>query len=60
MIEMTYHNDHKEKWQSHEIEIRENGVFSAEIDDGIWVSMWASAVPPPHPIGLWSRWRKRF
>lgn len=37
MIEMTYHNDHKEKWQSHEIKIRENGVFSAEIDDDIWV-----------------------
>lgn len=34
MIEMTYHNDHKEKWQSHEIEIRENG-FSAEVDDGV-------------------------
>lgn len=37
MIEMIYRNDHKEKWQSHEIGIRENGVFNAEIDDGIWV-----------------------
>ena len=36
MIEMTYHNDHKEKWQSHEIKIRENGIFSAEADD-VWV-----------------------
>ena len=37
MIEMTYHNDGKEKWQSHEIEIRENGVFSTGIDNDIWV-----------------------
>lgn len=37
MIEMTYHNDHKEKWQSHEIEIREKGIFSAEVDDDVWV-----------------------
>ncbi len=34
MIEMTYHNDHKEKWQSHEISIRENGFFNAEVD--VW------------------------
>ena len=34
MIEMTYHNDGKEKFQSHEIEIRENGFFNAEID--VW------------------------
>lgn len=30
MIEMTYHNDHKEKFQSHEITIRENDFFNAE------------------------------
>lgn len=34
MIEMTYHNDHKEKWQSHEISIRENMFFNAEVD--VW------------------------
>ena len=37
MIEMTYHNDHKEKFQSHEISIRENGSFDAEVEDGVWV-----------------------
>lgn len=32
MIEMTYHNDHKEKFQSHEISIRENGFHhNAEV-----------------------------
>ena len=30
MIEMTYHNDHKEKWQSHEISIREHDFYNAE------------------------------
>ena len=36
MIEMTYHNDGKEKCQSHEISIRENGFYSnAEILD-VW------------------------
>ena len=30
MIKMTYHNDGKEKFQSHEIEIREDGFFSSE------------------------------
>lgn len=34
MIEMTYHNDHKEKFQSHEISIRENGFYNAEVD--VW------------------------
>ena len=34
MIEMTYHNDHKEKWQSHTISIRENMFFNAEVD--VW------------------------
>ena len=35
MIEMTYHNDGKEKFQSHEISIRENDFFSnAEMD--VW------------------------
>lgn len=34
MIEMTYHNDHKEKWQSHEISIREKDFFNAEVD--VW------------------------
>lgn len=37
MIEMTYHNDGKEKRQSHEIEIREKGFFSIEIEDDVWV-----------------------
>ena len=30
MIEMTYHNDGKEKFQSHEIEIRENEFIDSE------------------------------
>ena len=30
MIEMTYHNDGKEKFQSHEIEIRENDFIDSE------------------------------
>lgn len=30
MIEMTYHNDYKEKWQSHEISIREHDFYNAE------------------------------
>lgn len=30
MIEMTYHNDGKEKFQSHEIEIRENDFIDLE------------------------------
>lgn len=30
MIEMTYHNDGKEKFQSHEISIRENGFINTE------------------------------
>jgi hypothetical protein len=30
MIEMIYHNDHKEKWQSHEISIREHDFYNAE------------------------------
>ena len=30
MIKMTYHNDGKEKFQSHEIEIRENDFISSE------------------------------
>lgn len=34
MIEMTYHNDHKEKWQSHEISIREHDFYNAEAD--VW------------------------
>ena len=34
MIEMLYHDDGKEKWQSHEIYIRENGFFNAEVD--VW------------------------
>lgn len=34
MIEMTYHNDHKEKCQSHEIAIRENDFYNAEAD--VW------------------------
>jgi hypothetical protein len=32
MIEMIYHNDHKEKWQSHEISIREHDFYNAEAD----------------------------
>lgn len=32
MIEMTYYDDCKEKWNSHEIEIRENDFYNAEID----------------------------
>ena len=34
MIEMTYHNDHKEKWQSHEISIREPDFYNAE--ENVW------------------------
>ena len=30
MIEMTYHNDGKEKFQSHEIEIREDDFINSE------------------------------
>lgn len=30
MIEMTYHNDHKEKFQSHEITIREDDFINSE------------------------------
>ena len=29
MIEMIYHNDHKEKWQSHEISIREDDFIGS-------------------------------
>ena len=32
MIEMTYHNDYKEKRQSHEISIRERNFYNAEAD----------------------------
>ena len=35
MIEMVYHNDGKEKFQSHEISIRENGFFDAKVE-GVW------------------------
>jgi hypothetical protein len=31
MIEMTYYNDHKEKFQSHEIAIREHDFYNAEV-----------------------------
>lgn len=34
MIEMTYHNDHKEKSRSHEITIREGDFYSIDID--VW------------------------
>ena len=34
MIEMTYYDDHKEKWQSHEISIREHDFYNAEVD--VW------------------------
>lgn len=34
MIEMIYHNDHKEKLQSHEIAIRESEFYNAEVD--VW------------------------
>lgn len=34
MIEMTYHNDHKEKLQSHEISIREHDFYNAEVN--VW------------------------
>ena len=34
MIEMIYHNDHKEKLQSHEIAIRENDFYNAKAD--VW------------------------
>lgn len=34
MIEMTYHNDGKEKFQSHEISIREDYFSNAEVD--VW------------------------
>ena len=30
MIEMTYHNDGKEKWQSYEVSIREHDFYNAE------------------------------
>lgn len=36
MIEMIYHNDHKEKWQSHEISVRETDFFNAEV--AVWES----------------------
>ena len=32
MIEMTYHNDYKEKRQSHEISIREHNFYNVEAD----------------------------
>lgn len=32
MIEMIYNNDHKAKWQSHQISIRENDFYNAEAD----------------------------
>lgn len=31
MIKMMYHNDHKEKSQSHEIYIGEDGFYNAEV-----------------------------
>ena len=31
MIEMTHNDDHKEKWQSHTISIRDNDFFNATI-----------------------------
>lgn len=34
MIEMTYHNDHKEKYHSHEISIREHDFYNVEAD--VW------------------------
>lgn len=34
MIEMTYYDDHKEKWQSHEVSIREHDLYNAEVD--VW------------------------
>lgn len=34
MIEMTYHNDYKQKWESHEISIREHGFYNVEVD--VW------------------------
>ena len=34
MIEMIYHNDHKEKSKSHEIHIRESSFYNVEKD--IW------------------------
>lgn len=34
MIEMTYHNDHKEKWQSHEVTLREHDFYNAEAN--VW------------------------
>ena len=37
MIEMTYHNDHKEKSQSHEISIRDNANFVVENVDDVFV-----------------------
>jgi hypothetical protein len=30
MIELIHYNDHKEKWQSHEISIREHDFFNTE------------------------------
>jgi hypothetical protein len=35
MIKMTYHNDGKEKFQSHEISIRED-LFSNNLKLGLW------------------------
>ena len=32
MIEMTYHNDGKEKWQSYEISIKEHDFYNAAAD----------------------------
>ena len=32
MIEMTYHDDGKGKWQSHEISIIEHDFYNAEVD----------------------------
>ena len=32
MIEMLYHNDHKEKYQSHEISIREQDFYNPYAD----------------------------
>lgn len=32
MIEITYYNDGKEKWQSYKISIREHDFYNAEAD----------------------------
>lgn len=32
MIEMTHHDDHKGRWQSHEIHIREPSFYNVEAD----------------------------